>query len=220
MGIFIFILVQKDRTIKRINWLGNRIGLRKTIERCSEEGMEEKQLQQALECLLFVACEPLSLKTLSAVLEENAAMIRHALQCLQEEYRHKGFHLREIAGGWQFVTDVDYAPLIEKLYRPRVQQLSAAAMETLAIIAYKQPIAKADIAAIRQVDVDGVVATLLEKNLIKEVGRLAGAGRAILYGTSEEFLSFFGLNSIEELPDILPLQTDTPASLFPAENAQ
>ena len=89
---------------------------------------------------------------------------------------------------------------MERLYRPKYQQLSSAALEALAVIAYKQPITRAEVAAVRQVDSDSVINTLLEKKLIREVGRVNTAGRAILYGTGEEFLSFFGIDSLDDLP--------------------
>ena len=118
------------------------------------------------------------------------------------EYLERGFHLRAIAGGWQFMTDEDYAPVIERLYRPKFHQLSLPAMETLAIIAYRQPITRAEISEIRQVDADSVISTLLDKRLICEVGRLDIPGRPILYGTSEQFLNFFGINSLNDLPPL------------------
>lgn len=159
-------------------------------------------LCRAVEALLFVAAEPLSLEQLSQVTEADQEQLTAVMEQLSNDYAGRGLLLRQVAGGWQFVTAAEFAPLIEKLYRPRYQQLSAAAMETLAIVAYKQPITRAEISAIRQVDCDSVIATLLEKRLIQETGRLAGAGRAILYGTSNEFLEFFGLNSVAELPQL------------------
>ena len=126
--------------------------------------------------------------------------IKIAVSELKDEYSGKGFELKQIAGGWQFMTKPDYSGYIEKLYRPKFQQLSAAAMETLAIIAYKQPITKAEISDIRQVAADSVVANLLDKKLIKEVGRVDIPGRPILYGTTDDFLRFFGINSIQDLP--------------------
>ena len=100
------------------------------------------------------------------------------------------------------MTDEDYAPVIERLNRPKFHQLSLPAMETLAIIAYRQPITRAEISEIRQVDADSVISTLLDKRLICEVGRLDIPGRPILYGTSEQFLNFFGINSLNDLPPL------------------
>lgn len=164
--------------------------------------MDLQKLKQGVECLLFVTAEPLSVEKLAEITGNAKNEVQAILAQLAQEYADKGFHLRNVAGGWQFASDAEWAPFIEKLYRPKLQQLSAAAMETLAIIAYRQPIAKADVAAIRQVDADGVVAKLLEKRLIKEVGRRAGPGRAVLYGTTDAFLSYFGLASLDDLPKL------------------
>ena len=164
--------------------------------------IEKLPLKNILECLFFVASDPLTVKQLSTICEEPEAAIAEAIQALAEEYRDRGFVLRPIAGGWQFTTDENYAPIIEKLYRPKFHQLSLPAMETLAIIAYKQPITRAEISEIRQVDADSVIATLLDKRLICEVGRLDIPGRPILYGTSDQFLNFFGINTLEDLPPL------------------
>jgi len=163
---------------------------------------EEKELRYAVESLLFVAAEPLSNAQMAEVIGVKAQQVEAAARALMEEYEGRGLLLRRIAGGWQFVTAPRFVSLVEKLYRPKYQQLSAAAMETLAIIAYKQPITRAEVSEIRQVDSDGVITTLLEKKLVAEVGRLAGPGRAILYGTSDDFLSFFGIDSLADLPEL------------------
>ena len=160
----------------------------------------EATLKRILECLLFVASEPLTEARLADISGYDIKTVRIVLAEMAEIYQNHGFQLRQVAGGWQFSTDLGFAPLVEKLYRPKLQQLSQAAMETLAIIAYRQPITRAEIAAIRQVEVDGIVSSLLDKKLVKDVGRRLGPGRAILYGTTEEFLRFFGLNSLEDLP--------------------
>jgi len=162
--------------------------------------MEHTELKRVLECLLFVASEPLSEKRLAEISEVEPRQLRIVLDELALEYAGRGFTLRRLAGGWQFATQAEHASYIEKLYRPKVQQLSRAAMETLAIIAYKQPVTRAEVAAIRQVEVDGIISNLLDKHLIREVGRRVGPGRALLYGTTNEFLSFFGLNSLDDLP--------------------
>ncbi|MCL1974897.1 MAG: SMC-Scp complex subunit ScpB [Firmicutes bacterium] len=165
-----------------------------------KELKEHDELKRILECLLFVANEPLSEKRLAEISESELLQVRSLLLELMQDYSEHGFQLRKLAGGWQFSTKSAYAMFIEKLYRPKIQQLSRAAMETLAIIAYKQPITRAEVAAIRGVEVDGVISTLLDKSLIQDVGRRLGPGRALLYGTTDGFLAFFGLNSLEELP--------------------
>ena len=157
-------------------------------------------LVRALEALLFVACEPLTVADLAKYAEAEEGQVEEALVTLTERYADRGFTLRRIAGGYQFVTPEQFAFLVERLYRPKYQQLSSAALEALAVIAYKQPITRAEVAAVRQVDSDSVINTLLEKKLIREVGRVNTAGRAILYGTGEEFLSFFGIDSLDDLP--------------------
>lgn len=159
-------------------------------------------LRRCLEALLFVACEPLTAAELGKLLDAPPEQILDILPRLEEEYSCRGLTLRRVAGGWQFVTPEELAPLVERLYRPKYQQLSAAALEALSIVAYRQPITRAEVSAIRQVDSDGVMATLLEKGLIREVGRVAAAGRAILYGTGQDFLTFFGLDSLSQLPPL------------------
>ena len=159
-----------------------------------------EELKRILECLLFVAAEPVTCKQMAEITGYANSAIKIAVSELKDEYSGKGFELKQIAGGWQFMTKPEYSGYIEKLYRPKFQQLSAAAMETLAIIAYKQPITKAEISDIRQVAADSVVANLLDKKLIKEVGRVDIPGRPILYGTTDDFLRFFGINSIQDLP--------------------
>ena len=161
-----------------------------------------EKLKRILECLLFVAAEPITCKQMAEITGYANSAIKIAVSELKDEYSGKGFELKQIAGGWQFMTKPEYSGYIEKLYRPKFQQLSAAAMETLAIIAYKQPITKAEISDIRQVAADSVVANLLDKKLIKEVGRVDIPGRPILYGTTDDFLRFFGINSIQDLPDL------------------
>lgn len=174
-----------------------------------------EQLLPALEALLFVACEPLSAAQLAQLLQAEESLVQQAMEQLALSYMGHGFCLQRLAGGWQFATPEQYAPLVEKLYRPKYQQLSQAAMETLSVIAYKQPITRAEISDIRQVDSESVINTLLEKGLIVEAGRLAGAGRAILYGTGPDFLAFFGLDSLDDLP-ALPADVELAAAL-PAE---
>jgi len=151
---------------------------------------------------LFVSYEPISVKRLAEVTELPQAEIKDLLVIIQNEHEGSGFELHEIAEGWQFLTCPEFSPYIEKLYNPRKQQLSQAALETLAIIAYRQPITRLEIENIRQVKADAMVGRLLEKGLVKEVGRREAPGRPILYGTTKEFLAAFGLRSIHELPPL------------------
>ena len=160
------------------------------------------EIKRLIECLLFVSQEPLKSERLKEICQVSADILNRALDELIAEYKNKGFTLRQVAGGWQFFTVPEFVPYNEQLYKPKIQQLSKAGLETLAIIAYKQPITRQEIENIRQVSADSAISTLMERHLIKDVGRRNVPGRPILYGTTEEFLSFFGLNSLENLPDL------------------
>ncbi len=159
-----------------------------------------------VEALIFASSEPLTIKTIAEITELD---VRTAIQIVAElvdEYRHqqRGIQLLEVAGGYQFGTLPECAPYLEKMQKvPRSSGLSAAAIETLAIIAYKQPITKAEIEAMRGVSVESSIANLVDKNLITEVGRKDTPGRPILYGTTKQFLKHFGLNNLTELPQVM-----------------
>ncbi len=159
-----------------------------------------EEIRSGIECLLFVSAEPLSVEKLADLTGTDQETVILLLQDLQLFYQGRGFELVEVAGGWQFCTRAEFVGFIEKLYRPKSHLLSKAALETLAIIAYRQPITRTEVEEIRGVKIDGVLSTLLGKNLVQDVGRKNGPGRPILYGTTIQFLSFFGLKSLEELP--------------------
>jgi segregation and condensation protein B len=159
------------------------------------------EIRKNIECLLFVAGEPLSVTKLAEITETKPETVIVLLRELEDFYRGRGFELKEVANGWQFATRPEQAEIIEKYFRPKANLLSKAALETLAIIAYRQPITRADIEEIRGVKIDGVLSTLLEKKLVQDVGRKSSPGRPLLYGTTVQFLNFFGLKSLEELPD-------------------
>jgi segregation and condensation protein B len=168
---------------------------------------KQQKLKKILEALFFVATEPLTLdQLLDFCSEENdnwsKEQILEAINELIYEYADKGFVLLPIAGGWQFFSSETYAPFVEKYCLPKMQHLSKAAMETLAIIAYRQPVTRQEIENIRQVNVDAMVNKLLDKNLIREVGRKETLGKPMLYGTTAQFLSFLGLNSLQDLPPL------------------
>ena len=133
---------------------------------------QREHWRRLLEALLFVAWEPAPVKRLAEALGLEPKFTQELLLELQEAYVGRGFQLVEIAGGWQFLTQPEAAPYIERLYKPRAQQLSKAALETLAIVAYRQPVTRAEIDNIRQVKSDAMLAKLMEKTLVKEVGRL------------------------------------------------
>jgi len=161
-----------------------------------------EEIKRAIECLLFVSAEPLSLDRLTELTGAEKETVYAILLEIQQYHLGRGFELVEIAGGWQFCTRPEFSGYIEKLYRPKMNLLSKAALETLAIVAYKQPVTRAEIEQIRGVKTDSVMGSLLEKGLIQDVGRKNGPGRPILYGTTGEFLRFFGLKDLDELPEL------------------
>ncbi|MDN5348248.1 MAG: segregation and condensation protein [Clostridia bacterium] len=158
----------------------------------------------ALECLLFVAGEPVAAASLAAHLGLTEDEVRALVKELEEFYRQAGSGLTivEVGGGYRLCTRPEYAPYVESFLEPEIPALSRAALETLAIIAYRQPVTRAEIEAIRGVKVDGVLATLQARKLIAEVGRRDAPGRPILYGTTREFLEYFGLKSLADLPPL------------------
>ncbi|MFA5388624.1 MAG: SMC-Scp complex subunit ScpB [Candidatus Omnitrophota bacterium] len=168
--------------------------------------MERIQIKNIIEAMLFVSDKPLFLSEIKSVLEgPDADEIKDVIAELALEYEKQtsALRIKEIAGGYQIVTDPVLAPWLKKLYKTAgSDRLSGPSLETLAIIAYKQPATKPEIEAIRGVNVDGVLKTLIEKNLVKIMGRRETVGRPIIYGTTQEFLQYFGLNSLEELPKL------------------
>ena len=165
--------------------------------------MPPLNLQAALEALLFSSDHPLALGLLSESLDAAPDEVAAALGRLGEEYssRGAGVELREIAGGHLLVTTPEQAEWVGRMLRGRKKmRLSRAGLETMAIIAYKQPVTKSEVEAIRGVDSSGVMATLLERNLVTIRGRSKVVGRPLLYGTTQEFLDYFGLKDLAELP--------------------
>ncbi|MFD2214185.1 MULTISPECIES: SMC-Scp complex subunit ScpB [Metabacillus] len=164
-----------------------------------------------VEALLFASGdEGLSLKQLAMVLELEEQEVKDILSELSDSYKQKnrGIELVEVAGHYQLTTKKEHATYLKKLVEsPGNASLSQAALETLAIVAYRQPITRAEIEEVRGVKTERPIQTLVSKILIKEVGRAEGTGRAILYGTTKEFLEYFGLKSIKELPP-LPEKSD------------
>lgn len=167
--------------------------------------LELASLRGIIEALLFVANESLSLRKISEIVEVDEATVKKVIDELVAEYRgeNRGFQLREVAGGYRLFTHPGYASYVEKLVLSLdYRRITQAALETLAIIAYKQPITKTEIGRIRGVNVDTVVNSLLEKELVKEVGRQNSPGQPILYGTSKAFLEALGLRSLDDLPPL------------------
>jgi len=165
--------------------------------------MDKEILMRTIEALLFVSNDSLSQEQIKNIIEDvTPDEISGAIEQLKEEYAKTGrtFQIVEVAGGWQMMTDPSMAKWIRRLYKRSKPRLSAPSLETLAIIAYRQPLARSEIEMIRGVNVDGVIYTLMERGLIKVAGRKDAPGRPILYGTTKEFLQHFGLNSLQELP--------------------
>jgi len=167
-------------------------------------GPSGDSLKPILEALLFALEEPVSAAKLAEAIEgAGAADVRAALKDLQRQYDEegRGFALEEIAGGFQLLSRPDYAPYLEKLQKKQSRvRLSAAALETLAIVAYRQPITRAGIEAIRGVEAGPILRMLVEKGMVKIVGREEVIGRPFLYGTTRKFLERFGLKSLKDLP--------------------
>ncbi len=159
-------------------------------------------LKPVLECMLFVSPQPLSVKHVADSLGIEESTVDEAIHDLRLDYGGRGLQIVRIAGGYQMCTRPEFAGSISALLKPERTRLSRAALETLAIIAYRQPMTQPEIDAIRGVNSDGVVKTLVEKNLVKQVGRRETPGRPMLYATTDEFLNHFGLSSITDLPEL------------------
>jgi segregation and condensation protein B len=167
------------------------------------EDSRARELRRAVEALLLVTEEPLAAEVLAQLLEVGVDRIEGLCRELVAEYdaTDRGFQLVKVAGGWRYQTHPDLAPYVERFVLDgQSGRLSNAALETLAIVAYKQPISRAQIAAIRGVNVDGVMRTLVQRGYVDEVGRDHGPGQAVLYGTTPTFLEKLGLNDLDELP--------------------
>lgn len=169
-------------------------------------------LRGALEALLFVSDEPVSAARLAKVVDASPGDVEEALANLAEEYHEaeRGFQLREVSGGWRFYTHPAHHDVIETYVLSwDTRRLSQAALEALAVIAYHQPVARGGVNAVRGVNSEGVISSLVEKGLVREVGRDKNAGNSILYGTSRNFLEKFGLKDLSELPPIAEFAPDT-----------
>lgn len=171
--------------------------------------MEREEIKSIVESLLFVADGPQSLQRFAEILDPVDKRILHdVLSEIQDELesQHRGIRLVEVAGGYQLRTAKANADWVKKFLGGRPARMSKATLETLAIIAYRQPITKAEVEAIRGVDVDGVLTTLLERSLIRAVGRKDVPGRPFLYGTTAEFLQLFNLKDLSHLPTLKEME--------------
>jgi segregation and condensation protein B len=178
----------------------------------SEETLDvpAAELRPSLEAVLMVADQPLDVATLAAAAGYPTEEVQAALEALAAEYTEqgRGFDLRNVAGGWRFYTREEYAAVVEGFVLEGQQsRLTQAALETLAVVAYKQPVSRARVSAIRGVNVDGVMRTLLTRGLIEEAGQDAETG-AHLYRTTGYFLERIGVTSLDELPELAPYLPD------------
>lgn len=182
----------------------------------------DPDLRKALEAILLVVSEPVDPNTLAQVLEAPTGEVTATLHALRAEYVDdgRGFVLREAGGGWRLYTDPGAAAYVERFVaHGRSTRLSQAALETLAIVAYKQPVTRAQISEIRGVDADGAVRSLVGRGLITELGRQPVPGQPLLYGTSPTFLERLGLTDIGELPVLPDLSPPGPLPAEPAPGA-
>ena len=160
----------------------------------------------AIEAVLMVVDEPVTTMALASVLEQPVADVEAALAELERGYaeQHRGFELREVAGGWRFYTRASASAYVEKFVLDGQQaRLTQAALETLAVVAYRQPVSRQRVSAVRGVNVDGVVRTLVNRGLVEELGTETEGG-AVLYGTTAYFLQRLGLGSLDDLPALAP----------------
>lgn len=174
-------------------------------------------MKGALEALLLVSSDPVSASTLANALDAAPGEVASLLAELKAEYEdaNRGFQLREVAGGWRLFTHPAFHDVVERYVLSwDTQKLSQAALETLAVIAYHQPVTREMVKGIRGVNSDGVISSLVDKGLVREMGRDPQRGQAIIYGTTSVFLEKFGLRSIKDLPDLEQFAPDEQARQF------
>lgn len=175
------------------------------------QGLTEEQVKGAVEAMLFVTDEPVGVMTLAKMLECAPDLVEQALVEMRDELERdqRGVQLREVAGGWRLFTHPAYHELIERYVLSwDTRKLSAAAMETLAIIAYTQPVTRAGVASVRGVNSDSSINSLVEKGLVREAGVADTPGNPVLYATTRGFLEKFGLRSVADLPDVAAFAPD------------
>ncbi len=165
--------------------------------------MEMNEIPQILEAILFVAGEPVAIRDLAAALELGEMELMNAVEALERACESRGVAIKRYGDHLRMETRAEYAPYVERLLQPvQRQTLSQSAMETLAVIAYRQPATKGEVELVRGVKCDYSIQSLLQKGLIKEVGRKEALGRPILYATTDRFLEHFGISDIPELPPL------------------
>ena len=174
------------------------------------EMLEEKEIKAIIEALLFIWGDPLSLKDISNILEISEKKVEDILKEMMDDFdfNRRGIKIMRTKNNYQLCTRPEHYSWISKLSQQKdSKSLSTAALETLSIIAYRQPITKNEIDAVRGVKSDRVIETLINKDLIEEKGRLERTGRPIVYGTTDEFLRYFGLESLSDLPELKEFET-------------
>ena len=175
-----------------------------------------QEIKELLEALFLCSSEPLTLSALAEITGYETADVLEALDLLQQEYTQqgRGFEINEIAGGWMYSTFSKHAPFIEKLVKPRLTSLSQASLEVLSIVAYRQPVTRGEMEEIRGVNCDSPVNTLLERGLIREAGRKDVPGKPIMFATTTDFLKYFGMSSLRDLPELEAEGEEDTGSLF------
>ncbi|WP_165251702.1 SMC-Scp complex subunit ScpB [Adlercreutzia sp. ZJ304] len=184
------------------------------------KGPDTQNLEGAIEAMLFVTDEPVGVLTLADQLECDAIQVQTALDnlALRLKEGNRGIQLREVAGGWRLFTHPAYDELVEKYVLSwDTRKLSAAAMETLAIIAYTQPVTRQGVASVRGVNSDSTISSLIEKGLVREAGSADTPGNPTLYATTRAFLEKFGLRSVDDLPDLNEFAPDEETKLLISE---
>jgi segregation and condensation protein B len=173
-----------------------------TIEPPTDPDTARKHLRGLVEALVFAADQPIKANEIGKLAQAPTRQIKEVLDELKEEYAGRGIQLEEVAGGFAFRTNVAFAPFVRDLVGQKPVKLTRAQLETLAIVAYRQPITRPDIDDVRGVDCGPVLRTLLERDLVRILGKQEAAGRPLLYGTSTGFLELFGLKSLKDLPTL------------------
>ncbi len=194
-----------------------------SVEGRTDGGPSDRDLLRAIEALLFVSDEPIPAAVLAQALDVDRRRAEELCEALARDYeeREAGLVLRSVAGGWRLATHPDVAPIVERfVLSSRQARLTKAALETLAIVAYKQPVTRHQVSAIRGVNSEGVLRALVDRGLVQEVGRDDAPGRPVLYGTTPAFLERLGLPSLAALPSLAPLLGADAAAEEAADEAE
>lgn len=172
------------------------------VAKAAPRSISELHLKGVIESLVFASDKPMTPSDLAKITHAEARDIRKLLGELHEEYKPRGINLDEVAGGWQFRSSAANAPFVRELLQAKPVKLSRAQVETLAIVVYRQPVTRPEVDEIRGVDSGAALKILLERDLVRMMGRKEEAGRPVLYGTTSHFLTFFGLKSLRDLPTL------------------